>query len=206
MENNRLNKMNSINYMAGPGYDTRMHAPQDACWDALCPLDVKSSNPAQEKLACFKNKLSQVCDCCNKSGLSDCEILIPGQGLVDPCKLLGKGSGDAKNHFCDCVNQMYPNIQTREQFLKNQDAIIDCCRSKCNGGSCDYDCSQIGLNYLTENSYMGACPSPETPASALFSGSPSKSKMWIYISVGLIIAIIILFFLWYAMKKHKRRM
>ena len=188
--------------MAGSSYGSRFHAPQDDCWDQLCPLNIKAADPAREKLECLKNKMSAVCDCCKKSGLPDCEILIPGKGLVDPCKMLHQGSGGAKDHFCDCVVEVCPNCRSRDEFLKNQQAVIDCCQEKCTGGSCDYDCNQIGLSYLLPQSLMGNClpeekSPPTSPTEPIVTKTPehepsffNKHKTWIFVIIGLILAII----------------
>lgn len=205
--------MSNYNYMLGANYGTRFHAPQDDCWDRLCPLNVKASNPAQEKLACLKSNMSQVCDCCKKGGMADCEILIPGQGLVDPCKMLGRGSGGAKDHFCDCVKEVCPTCRSRDEFLKNQEAVVNCCQSKCTGGSCDYDCSQIALSYLSPNSLMGSClpdekpPTPPAPPPITTTeNKPSffdKNKTWVFIIVGLILAIILVLIIGFYLKGKK---
>ena len=209
--------MSDYNFMRGSAYGSPLRSPQDACWDTLCPLNVKSSNPGQEKLACLKNNMDKVCDCCHKGSMPDCEILIPGQGLVDPCKLVGRGSGGAKDHFCDCIKEVCPNCRGRDAFLKNQQPVIDCCQGKCTGGSCDYDCNQIALNYLAPNSLMGSClpekrapPAPTAPVTTTKKQSGGKSsffeknQMWFYITGALILAIIAVFVVGYFMKKKKK--
>lgn len=202
--------MNKYNFMHGPDYGVGLRAPQDACWDKLCPLNVKSSDPAGEKLACLKSKMSQVCDCCNKGGMSDCQILIPGKGLVDPCKMLGRGSGGAKDHFCDCVKETCPTCRTRDEFLKNQQEVVDCCQRKCGGGSCTYDCNQIALSYLSPNSLLGSClpeekpppPRPVTTSTEEKPGPLDKNK-WFLVIGGLVLAIIVVVAAGLYMRKKK---
>ena len=59
---------------------SRLRAPQDSCWDKVCPGYKK-----EEKLNCLYANKSGICDCCKTANLSDCEVLVPDYGLFDAC-------------------------------------------------------------------------------------------------------------------------
>lgn len=96
--------MYNLKYKTGahyPFYSTAMHSPEDSCWNKVCPGYDKTT-----KLNCFVQKSNDICDCCGKIGIKDCEVLIPGAGIVNACemqkikKLIKDGNG----------NIMFPNL------------------------------------------------------------------------------------------------
>ena len=66
---------------------TPLKAPQDACWDNLCPINIK--DPVQtikkKKLECMKENQEQICACCKNTGAPDCLVLVPDHVRVNMC-------------------------------------------------------------------------------------------------------------------------
>lgn len=60
-------------------------APQDDCWDQVCPT-ATHGNIAKQKLDCLHANKKNICNCCKLRGLPDCKILIPNVGLQDVCR------------------------------------------------------------------------------------------------------------------------
>lgn len=52
----------------------------DDCWDRICPGFNRD-----QKLACLNEHREDICKCCSNSASGDCNILIPGYGMVDAC-------------------------------------------------------------------------------------------------------------------------
>ncbi len=185
----------------------RLQGAQDACWDQVCPSTKKD-----EKLACLKASAARICDCCQKRHMPDCQILVPGQGLVDPCQLTGRGTGGSKDHFCACVQELCPNCRKRSDYQAKETDIVDCCQGKCQGGSCNYECNQIALDYLTPNSMLGDCLPPEAPPApprpappAAGAGFYSQNKGWIWAILGLILVIAVIALVGMFVRKKKVR-
>lgn len=59
-------------------------APQDDCWDKVCPTG-DHGDVAKKKLDCLHANKEDICKCCKESNLPDCRVLIPNVGLPDVC-------------------------------------------------------------------------------------------------------------------------
>lgn len=59
---------------------TKLKSLGDDCWDRICPGFNKD-----QKLACLNEHREDICKCCSNSASGDCNILIPGYGMVDAC-------------------------------------------------------------------------------------------------------------------------
>lgn len=62
------------------GSNTKLKSLGDDCWDRICPGFNRD-----QKLACLNEHLEDICKCCSNSASGDCNILIPGYGMVDAC-------------------------------------------------------------------------------------------------------------------------
>ena len=83
----------------------------DVCWDKLCPENSKS-----KKESCLYNRAFDICDCCRKSG-GDCNVLVPGIGLIDIC-------GHAQRSMRDTQVDTQVDTQSKNKGLMTAVIIV----------------------------------------------------------------------------------